>query len=828
MFRLFCEIPVFGVFLVKCVNNLKKLSIIVSTILLFSWIAVAGDSQRSITAVRVAEPPIIDGSLDDSVWQLATPATGFTQRDPAEGQPESERTEIRVLYDDDALYFGCKFYDKEPEKIVARLSRRDDQVESDYGYIFIDSYHDHQTAYQFAFNPAGVKIDILEYDDGSHSDDSWDPVWDLQTRIVSDGWVAEIKIPFNVLRYNAAGDSSENIFGINFFRYISRKQEDDRWAFSPKSQTGMVSRFGHLVGLRHLPTPRQLAILPFVLTKEQWNVPAGIGPASGQTLGNGGADIKYGVSSNFTLDATINPDFGQVEADPAVLNLSTFETFYPEKRPFFIEGTQILHFTTFGDQAGPGMFYSRRIGRAISPGEVDTKGGYIVSVPSAVTILGAAKLTGKTGGGLSVGVLEATTKEESAEIVDSTGRHQDETVEPFANYSVVRLKQDILDNSNVGMITTLTAKETRYPALTNGFDATINLDHNNYQAYAFLALSRTTAIDSQRTGGSAGKFQFARTAAAHWLWSIDADFTSIDYDIDDAGFFFSPDDRGTLQTLTYKEDHPGDILRNYSISSTLHNRWNFEGADLFRSISLNSGGLFLNYWGFNANFQAEYGLYDERESRGYGLYAKPHKFSTNTSFYTDSRNPVVVSVYGEYDWDTKLGRYSDGNIAATFQPVSWSSTSLSADYHVLINQEGWAENTSNASIFGDRSSRQYNFTLRNTTTFTRDLTLQVYAQLFFANVHYANLRQLADPNTFIAPADPSSISNPDLNEQSLNTNVVLRWEYSPGSTLYLVWSQARFGSTSDYLTSFGGDFSDAFSIQPSNVLLLKMSYWLSM
>jgi len=809
---------------------LKSLVSAILAVLVSAQFAFAGDSQKSVTAVRVSTPPKIDGVLDDSVWSLATPATGFTQRDPSEGQPESERTEIRVLYDNDALYFGCKFYDKEPDKIVARLSRRDDQVESDYGYIFIDSYHDHQTAYQFAFNPAGVKVDILEYDDGNHSDDSWDPVWNLETRIVADGWVAEIKIPFNVLRYNSSNaDSAANLFGINFFRYISRKQENDRWAFSSKSQTGLVSKFGHLVGLHDLPTPRQLAILPFFVTKEQYNVPAGIGSRDGQTFGNGGADIKYGVSSNFTLDATINPDFGQVEADPAVLNLSTYETFYPEKRPFFIEGTQILHFTTFGDNLGPGMFYSRRIGRAISPFEVDTKGGYIESLPSAVTILGAAKLTGKTSSGLSVGVLEATTKEEDAVVVDSTGKKVTEMLEPFANYDVVRLKQDILDNSNIGMITTLTSKDTRYPALTNGFDATINLDHNNYQAYAFLALSRTTdPTDTARVGGSAGKFQFSRSAATHWLWSIDADFTSIDYYIDDAGFFFSPDDRGTLETLTYKEDQPGDVLRNGSISSFVHNRWNFEGADLFRDFGLSGNGLFLNYWGFNVNFQGAYGLYDERESRGHGLYAKPHTYTSNASFYTDNRNPVVFSVYGEYDWDEKQGRLSDGNIGVTFRPLSWSATSVFADYRVLINQEGWAENTTDYAIFGDRSSRQYNFTLQNTTTFTRDLTLQVYGQLFLANVHYANLRQMVGPKTFVAPTEPSQITDPDLNEQSFNTNVVLRWEYSPGSTLYLVWSQARFGSTTDFLTPFSGDVTDAFQVLPSNVLLLKISYWWSM
>ncbi|MBI1807751.1 MAG: carbohydrate binding family 9 domain-containing protein [Ignavibacteria bacterium] len=299
--------------------------------------AVAGDSPRTVRAVRVNTPPRIDGVLNDEVWKVAEPTSDFIQRDPEEGKPASERSEIRVLYDDEALYFGCMYYDSEPNKIVARLTRRDNEVESDRASIRIDSYHDHQTGYEFTFNAAGVKIDILQYDDANREDDSWDPVWDIQTKLTDQGWVAEVKIPFRILHYRPASlDSADNVWGINFLRYISRKQESERWAFTPKSQSGFISRYGHLIGLRDLPTPRQFEVLPFITSKESYNPASTYQMKRQDFLSNAGVDLKYGLSSSFTLDATVNPDFGQVEADPAVLNLSTFETFYPEKRPFFI------------------------------------------------------------------------------------------------------------------------------------------------------------------------------------------------------------------------------------------------------------------------------------------------------------------------------------------------------------------------------------------------------------------------------------------------------------------------------------------------------------
>ncbi len=792
--------------------------------------AYAGDNPRTVTAVRIQTPPRIDGSLDEAVWRLAEPATDFIQRDPEEGKPASEGTEVRVLYDDEALYFGCLFRDSEPSKIVARLTRRDNEIESDEASIRIDSYHDHQTGYEFTFNAAGVKIDKLQYDDANNEDDSWDPVWDLQVRINEAGWSAEAKIPFRILRYRSGGDSS-NLWGINFIRYISRKQETERWAFTPKSQSGFISRFGHLAGLRNLPPPGQVEALPFATSKESYVPENSVQPRREDFRSNAGLDLKYRVSNNFVVDATFNPDFGQVEADLAVLNLSTFETFYPEKRRFFIEGTQIVHFTTFGGPAGPGMFYSRRIGRAISPFEVSVpQGGTIEELSQNVTILGAAKVSGKTDEGLSIGALQALTREENSTVRDSSGAVSQQTLEPFASYSVVRLKQDVLENSNVGLIVTSTVKDHRPPAFTNGYDWSLKFGKNTYQLDGFLALSQTTNQADERVTGSAGKVNFSRIAAEHWLWGLGTDFTSPKYNINDVGFFFSPDDIGGIFNLTYKEDVPARVVRNYRANLFLHMRDNFEGINLIRACHLSGGLLFANYWSMNLDADADAGLYDQRETRGNGLYKRPAAFGAGVSVSSDPRTSVTLDFGETLLWDSKSKHGNVTNVTLTMRPLSWVEWSLESTYRRIRDQQAWADNVTvggeTKSIFADRSTDEISISARGTITFTRELTLQLYGQVFLPKGHYDNLRQLSGTDEFVPPVNYTR--DPDFNKHILNSNVVLRWEYLPGSTLFLVWSQSRQGeNTGNYFTTLHGDLNDTFGVPPSNVLLLKVSYLLN-
>ena len=407
--------------------------IIFPIIVLLSTTAVAmsGDSTRTMIASRAAVPPKIDGMLDDAVWQSAKPHTYFVQYEPINNVPPTEQTEARILFDDDAIYVGVMCYDSQPENIVSRVTRRDRFSESERVWIAFDTYHDHLTSFYFVTNVSGVKQDAHVVMDGNDEDYSWDAVWDVETKILPNGWSAEFRIPLSQIRFIP---SEKMIWGIGIRRDISRNQETDISEVHLKSDPGLISRFSNLEGLSITSSPRRLEILPFGVSRLESNPPS-IADADGRKLRfDGGLDIKYGLTQNFTLDATFNPDFGQVEADEVVLNLTTFETFYPEKRPFFLEGARILQFVTFGGDAGPGLFYSRRIGRGISDGEADIpSGGFIKEIPSAVRILGAAKIIGKTSDGFSLGLLEAVTKEESALVADPLGKEESQLLEPLSS-----------------------------------------------------------------------------------------------------------------------------------------------------------------------------------------------------------------------------------------------------------------------------------------------------------------------------------------------------------------------------------------------------------
>ncbi|MBI1807752.1 MAG: hypothetical protein HYR76_11950 [Ignavibacteria bacterium] len=477
------------------------------------------------------------------------------------------------------------------------------------------------------------------------------------------------------------------------------------------------------------------------------------------------------------------------------------------------------------------MFYSRRIGRALSEDGVNVPpGGRVEDIPQQTTILGAAKLTGRTNGGLSIGALQAFTQEEKATVVDSQGNTSVQMLEPRAHYNIIRLKQDILNNSNVGMIVTSVAKDSRYPAFTNAYDWNLKFDQNTYLLNGFLAFSHTTGENSDRISGSAGKMEYSKIAGEHWLWSLSADFTSPHYNINDAGFFFSPNDFGSVLFLNYKEDVPSNVVRNYNLGVFFHVRQNFDEVNIFRQAQFNGLLLFSNYWRMTGSAEADIGLYDQRETRGHGLYRRPRSYQTSTYLFSDERNPLVIKVGQRFGRDSMIKREWATEAGITMKPLSWMEWEIEYQYQQVRNQEAWIDTIlvsgATSNIFGDRSTDQSNFILRSTITFTRELTLQLYGQVFLAKGHYTNLRQLVGTSDFVPPDHYGG--DPDFNRRSLNTNVVLRWEYFPGSTLFLVWSQARIERNGDYFTSFRDDIGDTFQIAPSNVLLLKVSYWLSL
>ena len=800
----------------------RKIPILV--VLLFPSLLWAGSSDKKATAVRTPRPIRIDGILNEIEWQSVGPISDFTQRDPLEGEPGTQKTEVRILYDDDALYVGWKLYDTEPSKIVARLARRDDEVESDWISIRLDSYHDHQTAFEFTLNAAGVRTDIIQYNDGEAEDASWDVVWEAETVILPDGWSAEMRIPFKMLRFSEA---SKQEWGMQLIRYISRIREEQQWALIRKSESGWVSKFGNLTGLENLSRPGNVELLPYAAGGNRFVPKSRTYPNGTDFTSHVGLDAKIKPTSGLTIDATFNPDFGQVEADPAVLNLTTFETFYPEKRPFFIEGSQIIRFTTFGGDFGPGLFYSRRIGHTINVQEPE--GGYIEHEPRYATILGAAKISGKTADGLSIGILEAVTSEESATLVDSLGNKSEPVVDPLTNYSLVRLRKDLFENSNAGLILTSVNRKKGLPAFTGGLDWNLKFMKSEYRVEGFLAGSH---IDrrGQKLDGSAGKISFNKDGGAHWRGAASFDFTSKKYNINDIGFFRSPNDYGYVAEVLYRDDEVTDWKRIYNLSARYHLRRNFDGIEMFNSYEASAYLMFPNYWEVELEGGFDDGRFDPFETRGNGLLAKAKGRNVRFSVESDRRQVVVADLGIGVGDDTRRMNQLDFGLEVEVKAASNISLEFSAEHTRVNRRLSWVDNIVEPTIspkpitvLADRTTSEWDFTSRGSFIFTRDLSLQLYLQLFLAKGKYENTVRMLSPDRFEGFTYPT----PDFTDLSFNSNIVLRWEYLPGSTLFLVWSQSRAGDGGSYRTSLGKDVDNLFSLPMTNALLLKISYWLS-
>ncbi len=678
-----------------------------------------GTVPPAMTAVRVPRPPTLDGQLDDDAWRAATPITELVQSDPEEGRPVSQHTEIRIVYDDEALYVGARLYDREAPRIVARLGRRDAFTASDDFRVLIDSYHDHNTAYRFDVNAAGVRGDIVFGNDGGFADDSWDPVWDAATTRDSLGWTAEERIPFSQLRFSGAHDQ---VWGIRFVRTIQRRHEFAMWPFVAKTENGFVSRFGHLLGISAIPAPRRLEVLPYTVahgTSSPGSVDGS--PFSGRSAyaGGAGVDVKYGVTSNLTLDATINPDFGQVEADPAFVNLTQFEQFLSERRPFFVEGANIFAFGGLGEFIGfsgtPRLFYTRRIGRPPT-GRYTTSsvpGGFL-DLPPSTTLLGAAKLTGRTRG-WSLGVVEAVTPVERAPFEDTLGVRSLQDAEPFTNYFVGRAKRDFHGGqTGVGLLTTAVNRDLRgtgfnllrSAAYLAGADFFHRWKGSTYSVNASLSVAQvrgdTLAIDSTQTlssryfrrpdarsfhydstrtslSGVSADFAFTKGGGST-NWAIGASTTTPGFEVNDLGFQRRVDRISAAVFLGHRWTKPGKVFRQGSLSGSAGPSWNYDGDNIQQSISGGAFAQLLNFWGFELFGGTSLRVMDDRLTRGGPLAAEPASYFVSTGFFSDSRTALQGSLFLNWSGDEAGGSSVNVSPFLSYRPSGAVELSLSPGY----------------------------------------------------------------------------------------------------------------------------------------------------
>jgi hypothetical protein len=840
----------------------------------------------------------IDGIPDEEAWGAAQPFTEFTQREPDEGLPCSERTEVRVLVGPDALYVGGRFYDTEPDQIRATLVRRDVVSDFDYVMVHLDSRHDHNTAYAFTLTPSGAYQDAALGADGQY-DFGWDPVWEGAAHIDDEGWSAEWKIPFSQLRFES---SEAPEWGIQISRNIARKQESAWFAFTPLNERAGPHRYGHLRGMGSVKEPSGLELLPYVTTRSEHLNVEGRDPFRGpsEQFYNIGLDLKYGVTSQLTLDATINPDFGQVEVDPAVVNLTQYETYFPERRPFFVEGSEIFRYGFSGFEMGGSdmgdLFYSRRIGRAPQR-DLQELGAEYVESPAQTTIAGAMKMSGRLGESWSLGLLEAATLEEKGRFVTSDGVRGTGVVEPFSNYMVGRVRRDFREGSStIGGIVTAVNRSLTDDALASvlhsgayvaGMDfrhmwknrewfvtGTLTGSRVQGSADAILLTQRSPArywqrpdathvgVDPTRTSinGWRGSISAGRGAGDHWRGAISSSAQSPGFEANDLGFETRVDSWDVNLALQYRDTEPDERTRSYQIDFSPYLEWNFDGDLVGADLFLGSIQQWSNFWMSSTAISAHPETDNDRLTRGGPVARNPAGFTVSQWISTDRRKPYNLSLNASYARNGRGGWGFFPSVAVTVRPSSaveismepsYRRTAAVAQYVTAVTDEN-ADGTYGARyVFSDLDQTTLSMGTRVSWTFTPRVSLQLFVQPFMSSGEYSRYKELHQPRewdwdvygeergTFsesggTVEIDPDgagsseafAFSNPDFTVRSLRGNAVLRWEYLPGSTLYLVWQQSRFSNVNDGRFQLEKDYEALFRTPPENVFALKVSYWL--
>jgi len=769
-----------------------------------------------LRAHRVSNPsPVIDGNLNDNAWlgSQVQFATGFTQREPNEGEAATESTRVAVVYDDEALYVAFWCYDSEPGKVTRQLVRRDRHSEADYVRVNLDPYHDHQTGYCFWVNAANVQRDACLFNE-NWMEYAWDGVWSSAVRMQPWGWSAEFKIPYHCIRFARNG---ERIWGIDFARGINRKTEDVRWAFTPSSEGGFVSNFGHLTGLSGIEPTSHLELLPYAVSSLETE-PSHAGNTDGRDwLGNLGVDFKYGLATNLTLDATVNPDFGQVELDRPVLNLSAYETWYEERRPFFMEGLELFN-TEFQ------MFYSRRIGRSPWRDAVEDP-LYYTRYPKSTTILGAAKLTGKLASGTEMAVLSAITEQEKAKYaVETAGGDTvfgEGVVEPSAGYTVLRVKQDVLTESNVGGILTLAAQDTEHPATTGGIDWRLRTA-NGY--WSFQGQSVFSRVEDQHTGFGAD-LTFERCAGEHVRGAIGMNWMDRFLDINRLGYLRRNDLREGWMWLQYRTTDDWWIVRNSWNNVNVYGSWNDDGANIGAGWNYNNQIQFVNNWYGWMGFAQNFPQYDDRETRGHGLWEVPANWNAWLSFDTDERKKLSFEVDFLFG-DSRTSPWWLGELGVRYRPMSNVELWVYSEYVHDFDQLMWVENPDDSTtIFAEKDQDIFRLDATASIVFHPNLSLQLSSQGLLTGLDYRNYREYLGRGRY---GDPQSGFDHDYNYSVLNSTFLVRWEYMPGSTLYVVWTRAR-QEVDDTVNDLdlSRDFERFYSGGGDNVFLIKASYWVN-
>jgi len=874
----------------------KKQILVLTIIIITQTFASTGNLQ--IRATHTDQPIRIDGILNEGIWQTATPVPDLIQDEPDEGAAPTQPSDIRIVYDNKAIYVGARLYDSVADSIVTRLARRDPDMDSDLLLIALDPFHDKRSGYYFGLSASGSIHDGVIYND-TWTDDSWDGVWEGAVKVDDKGWYLEMRVPFSQLRFKK---STKYVWGFNVYRRIQRRNEEDWVVITPRKESGLASRFADLVGIENIDAERKIEVLPYLRTKAEYLAVDSNDPFNdgSRYFAGAGADLKIGVGNNLTVDATINPDFGQVEVDPAVINLSDVETYYSEKRPFFIEGSKIFDFGQGGSTnywninfSTPELFYSRRIGRAP---QRDLSDYDYTDVPEGSRIIGAAKLTGKVGDNWNVGLLNALTAREFAK-VNTNGENSRIEAEPLTNFTVFRTQKEFNEGrQGLGILSTMTkrffddqkiADNLTKQALVVGLDGWTFLDTSKTWVIAgWGGLSSLTGTPTCITN--------IQTNSRHYFQQPDADHFEVDstttnltgyaarinlnkqkgrlicnmalgvispgFDVNDLGYSSSTDIINYHIGGGYKWTEPNKTFRYFEIEFAVARSLDCAGHTLSNSIMNFGYYQFPNYYSINWGNGYFLETYDNRLTRGGPLTISPTGFWGYVNFSSDSRKKFIYGLYCEASGS------DTGSINRYFEiPLEWKiANNLSFELEPELvwdhSYAHWVDNYEDVYatatygkryVFAEMDYTMLAASLRLDWTFTPRLSLQLYAQPLYATGDYYNFKELKRPKSYefleygqngstIATSDPENlvvdpdgpgpapeinIDNPDFNFYSIRSSAVLRWEFRPGSAVYLVWTHNRSDDDGKADFNLNRSLHRLGKIDPDNILMVKATYW---
>ncbi|CAL2088279.1 Hydrolase [Tenacibaculum sp. 190524A05c] len=865
-------LPIFGLFLFQNLNSQESSG------------TVAVPKKKYVTK-RMKTLPEIDGVITDQAWDHLDWGTDFVEKAPDEGKPPTYQTKFKIGYDDKYLYVALRAFDDEPEKIEQRLSRRDGFA-GDRINVIIDSYHDKRTAFVFTVTAAGVKGEELATQNGQDWDASWNPIWYTDAVVDDKGWTAEMKIPFTQLRF---GKAEEQVWGLNINRTFFREQERSLWQRIPNEVSGFISEAGELHGLKGLKSQKQLEIQPFTVFQYDTYEKEGSNPfrdGSDFTV-NAGLDAKIGITNDLTLDLTVNPDFGQVEADPGAIALDGFQIFFNEQRPFFVENKNIFDFR-FAN--GPdNVFYSRRIGRA-PQGGVDLNDGEFADIPINTTILGAAKFSGKTRDGWSIGVLETVTSNEYAEI-DNNGNRREELVEPLTNYFVARVQKDFNDrNSYIGGIFTSTNRNLnddlsflRKAAYTGGLDFRHEWHNRDYFIQSNVVASHVTGskesiqatqeslthlfqrvdashveVDPNRTSltGTGGRVFGGKRGGGNWRYWAGVNWRSPELELNDVGFLRQADEIRQFASLRYLWQVPTETYRDASVRLRQLSSFDFEGNYNRMEYSLQGNINWINNWWTELELTHKPRIFLNTFLRGGPRWRYSEENFMVLFFGSDQSKKFNFRV-GYIKSATEQNNFSFTRyvLGLNYQPFDSLNASLTTEFTENPNKTQYVNEADFGAvkryILGNIDQKTWSTTLRLNYSINPNLSIQYYGQPFISRGRYNNFNyvnnsiakdlnervtwygdnqiQQAPSGDYLVDEDANGVtdyefSNPNFSFVQFRSNLVARWEYIPGSELFLVWAQGTTGNVDSDRSLLGGLNTQILDNTLENTFLIKATY----